>query len=131
MNPEQLSHKQRVLWLAEREDACHCDPPRSGCVGCGMNVEDHSKCERCHGTGRARLFPQLWEECPCIVLKHKGDCHKCCSIELLVWSNDIWRHSEECVKCFGTKEVVTDSLEKWLSAPEALRELLDAATKEA
>ena len=90
-------------------------------------VEDHGGriCpHKEHGyTTRVRLFPQLWEPCRY-------------EVDGLMDGDTHWRDcaGKGCPNCGGSREVVTDSLEKWLSVPEALEALVratDAATKEA
>ena len=48
-----LTHQERLLWLAERKIVC-------GCYNLRIDALGHwAGCPRCHGTGKAARFPSL------------------------------------------------------------------------
>ena len=61
-NSEQMTHAERVLWLAEREEDClvyHSTNIEPGCTHTSL----HCSICICHGTGKVPRYPMLRQEC--------------------------------------------------------------------
>ena len=55
-----MTRAEALLWMAGLEEPCHCN----ACTG--------SRGNRCNGTGKAPVLPELSEPCPCIRIPGDG-----------------------------------------------------------
>ena len=88
-----MTRAEALLWLAGLEEPCHCN----ACTG--------SRGNRCNGTGKAPLLPELREPCPCqdYLVGNSDDwriCRACTSRQTGI-SVGPSAHGEWCLKCQG------------------------------